>query len=640
MRYDVKKFLFVGVEADRDAFFKRAQDAGIIHFVSPVPIKTEEAPAVQELLGAIKVLRGLPTRPQEDLDSFDYAQELAEKILSLKDTLTDLQEEQRVIDLDISRVEVFGDFSMDDIAYIEREGKRKLQFYCAKQGFADHPDLPAELIYTGSNHGLDYFVGINRSAAQYPKMVEMLIDRPLGTLKKRLSEVHGEIVRIEGQLKECARYNAFLHQALVQQLDHYHLTQAKTGVAFPIDQQSLFVVEGWVPVHKIDALQPLVTEMKVHVEEISLDDKDVPPTCLENTGLARIGEDLVHVYDTPSHTDKDPSLWVLFFFTLFFSMIINDAGYGLILLAVALYVRYKYTALRGVKKRMLDLFTILSVGIIAWGVLTTSFFGLELAPDNPWQKVSVMNWLVEKKTAYHMQRQDEVYKEWTVKYPAAKEAATPTDMLMKAAGKHADGKFHYDMLNKFTDSVLLELALFVGVIHIILSMALNLRRNWASAGWIIFLVGAYLYTPSLLGDSSLVNFAFGVDQQAVAKDALYMMYGGMGLAVGLALIQHRLAGLHEIANLIQIFGDVLSYLRLYALGLAGALLAATMTELASGVPFVFGVLIQVFGHTVNIILGIMGGVIHGLRLNFLEWYHYCFEGGGKVFNPLKKLDVE
>lgn len=639
MRYDVKKFLFIGLEQDREPFFKRAQEAGIIHFITPKSPPVNEIREVQRLINAIKVLRGLPTMEQEEVDDFGIADGLAKKILTLKGRLTELTEEERTLTLDISRVEVFGDFSLEDIAYIERQGKRKIQFYCAKQGFADHPDLAEELICIGSEHGLDYFVGINKVPTQYPKMVEMIIDQPLGELKKRLKEVKGETAVIDERLKGYSKYNTFLHHALIKQFDHYHLTQAKGSVEFPLDKQNLFAVEGWVPVHQVDALQPLVAEMKVDVEEIGMDDKETPPTYLENKGAARIGEDLVDIYDTPSSSDKDPSIWVLIFFAIFFSMIINDAGYGLILLAVALYIRYKNKALTGLKKRMLNLFFILAIGVTIWGVLVNEYFGIHVSPESPVNKVSVMNWLIEKKTAYHMQHQDGVYKEWTVKYPAAAEATTPSQMLMKASEKHGN-KMRYEMFLKFTDNVLMELALFIGVIHIIFSMGLNMRRNWSYAGWIIFLIGAYLYVPYFLGAASLVNYAFGINQQVAANNALYMMVGGLIIAIGLALYQHRLFGLVEIAHIVQIFGDVLSYLRLYALGLAGVLLASTMIDLASGVPFVFGILILILGNTVNLILGIMGGVIHGLRLNFLEWYHYCFEGGGKKFIPLKKHEIE
>ena len=97
----------------------------------------------------------------------------------------------------------------------------------------------------------------------------------------------------------------------------------------------------------------------------------------------------------------------------------------------------------------------------------------------------------------------------------------------------------------------------------------------------------------------------------------------------------------SIAKVIELFADILSYLRLYALGLAGMILASTFNDMGLGLMESFGVIVGsiviVVGHMINIVVGIMGGTIHGLRLNFIEWYHHCFEGGGKLFQPLKLL---
>ena len=93
-------------------------------------------------------------------------------------------------------------------------------------------------------------------------------------------------------------------------------------------------------------------------------------------------------------------------------------------------------------------------------------------------------------------------------------------------------------------------------------------------------------------------------------------------------------------TVIEVFADVLSYLRLYALALAGSIMANTFNSFSSKMPFIFGILVLIIGHTLNIVLSVMGGVIHGLRLNFLEWYHYSFEGEGKKHRPLALLQFK
>jgi len=107
-------------------------------------------------------------------------------------------------------------------------------------------------------------------------------------------------------------------------------------------------------------------------------------------------------------------------------------------------------------------------------------------------------------------------------------------------------------------------------------------------------------------------------------------------------IVRLLGGLNGLLGAVQVFSDVLSYLRLFALGIATVYMSQTFNSLAEGISgsvpvlgYVLAVLVLLAGHLVNFLLGIMGGVIHGLRLNFLEWYRWCFEGDGLPFKPFR-----
>ena len=399
MRIDVKKYVFVGLEDEQEAFFKKAQDAGIVQFIEKTKNSTKGLPTdVSNVSNAIKILRGLPTAEQEDLDDFSQADHITSKILQLKDKLEKLEEEQRVNKLEIARVGIFGDFSPEDIAYIKQEGHKVVQFFFAKQGAYTQDSLPAEVVYVASEHGLDYYVAINDQSMQYDKMVEMRIEHPLGALKARTVQIEQELHQTEKTLKTYAKYNKFLHHALISKLNTYHLATAQNGVETV--EQNLFAIEGWVPVDKQAELHSLVDQMHVYVEEIAVEPTDAIPTYLENTGANKIGEDIIGVYDVPSHTDKDPSLWVLVWFSFFFAFIVGDAGYGLVFLAVAMYIRYKSGALTHLKKRMMNLFFILCGSCIVWGVLVNSFFGISFGPDSPMRKFSLLTWLVEKKAEY------------------------------------------------------------------------------------------------------------------------------------------------------------------------------------------------------------------------------------------------
>lgn len=638
MRIDVKKFLFIGLADEREAFFKKAQDAGIIHFIDIGKTKVKGVPTdIANVTQAIKILRGLPTIEQEEIEEYSLADGLTYRILDLKDKIEKLYEEQRVLQLEMVRVGAFGDFSKDDIAYIEKEGNRKLQFFFSKKGISSEVTFPDEVIYIGSDHGLDYYVAINPHPMQYDKLVEMRIEHPLGDLRKRSHVVEKELHEMEHRLKTYARYNSFLHHSLIHKLNSYHLKEALEGTQ---ELENLFAIEGWVPNNKMKQLKQLVEEMNVHIEEIAIEPSDAIPTYLENEGLSRIGQDVIGIYDVPSHTDRDPSLWVLLSFAFFFAFIIGDAGYGLIFLGVALYMRYKFTKLSSAKKRVLNLFFILCISCIAWGLLTNSFFGISFPPESPIRKVSLTHWLVEKKVDYLIKYRNAAFEEWVKKFPEVQEAQTSQQFLNRAIVKSKEGVVTYEAMNKFTDNILMEMAMLIGIVHVIISLLRYLNRNWGHLGWILFIIGGYLYFPYYLHATSIFNFVFDIPPENVARTGLELMIGGISFAVLVAIIKQKFLGLLEVMTSIQILSDILSYLRLYALALAGAIVGAVTNEVLGSVSLVFGVIIVILGHLVNIVLSAMSGVIHGLRLNFLEWYHYSFEGGGKKFIPLQKRQIE
>ncbi len=640
MRYDVKKFLIMGAQEDRERFFTKAQQLGLIHFIDINPQHSKEVPQdIQQMNAALKILRGLPTLDQQSLVDLSKGDEIAKKIIDFKNQIDRLHEKERILNLDIARVEVFGDFSLEDIAKIEREGHCKVQFFCAKQKVADELDIEGNLIYIASDHDLDYFMAINKSPIFHEKLFEMQIEHPLGELKKQLHDTKKEIHRVEHDLKEFQKYNAYLHQVLIHKFNRESLYMTQ-GFSQTLLEGSLFAVEGWVPVHQTNILRELVENVHVYYEEVEIEPTDVIPTYLENEGIARVGEDLVHIYDTPSYRDKDPSLWVLFAFSLFFGMIVGDAGYGFCFLAGALYIRYKFPNLGGIKKRMVTLGIILGISVLLVGIfLTNSFFGMSPSLDSPIRKVSLLDWLVEKNTAYLIEHRDAGYLKWIKQFPQLKNIKDPHAFLKEAVFTE-NGKQVHELFTSVSRNILFEMALMIGVIHISLGFLRYLDRNWAGAGWIIFMVGCYLYFPTYLGATSMIHFVFGISPKMGAEVGMQLIIGGVILAMVLAFIQHRLMGLLDMLHVMQIFGDVLSYLRIYALGLAGAILAEVVNDMVVGLPVIIAAVILILAHFTNMLLGIMGGTIHGLRLNFLEWYHYSFEGRGRMFKPLQLFETE
>ncbi len=632
---DIFKYFVMGTKEDLDLFFEGAQEQGFLEFISVGTPKSIETPVtIQNLLSGIKILKKQPLRePYQGGGDLLLAMQVAERVVELKEDLERLYEEKRVLDAEIVRVSPFGDFSMQDIHAIEKKGNRKIQFFCMKTG--KNLSSAPEIVYIGTEYDLDYFITISKEPLSLPGMIEMRIDAPLGELEDRLDFVEDAIARFETELKDYAGHIGFLQHELVGELNLHNLIRAKKEVNYPLSVPCFFI-EAWVPKNKVSILFELVKTLNVHVEQVLIDKDDKVPTCLQNSGSHLIGEDLIKIYDIPSTEDKDPSSWVLWFFGLFFAVIVGDAGYGLIFLALAFYLKKKFPALRGLQKRMLRLLFILSSACIVWGISVSSYFGIKLTPGSLPTRMSFLYYLIENKADYHLKMKDDVYRTWVMKFPEINKAQTGDEMLkMSAVTKKTTTS--YQIVEEFSGNLILEFTLLMGILHITLGFLRYLRRNIAGLGWIFFMVGGYLFFPSLLNATILPEFLGWIDRPTARVVGLQLLFGGIGFAIIAALIQRRWKGISEITNMVQVFADVLSYLRLYALSLAGAIMASTFNQEGSAMGYFFGFIVILIGHCINMLLSFMGGIVHGLRLNFLEWYHYCFDGGGRLFKPLQKL---
>ncbi|MCC5831414.1 MAG: V-type ATP synthase subunit I [Chlamydiales bacterium] len=638
MRIDVIKYLVMGPMSNRDRFFRRIQEEGIVEFISHRPPSLETPPEIQNFTDALHVLRQMVPVKQEPTDDYRSARVLARHVVERSQELEHLEERSRVLEKEIDRIKIFGDFSLEDLRDIEHKTGRVFQFFFSKKSeLLEAPKRP-EVIFIGHGYGLDYFLSINSERRNYEGFIEILIERSLGDLQEELAQIKRQIDEYETELATLAHKKKPLQNGLIDALNRYHLEDSKERLQ-PLLDGEMFAVEGWVPKNKIKTLEKVASELNVFIEPVKVEEEDRVPTYLENKGFGRIGQDLISIYDTPSSTDRDPSLWVFIAFGIFFSMILADTGYGLLLLGLSIYLYFKFRRKTGLGKRVILLMMSLSIGSIFWGAMLTSFFGVDVAPDSKLRQISLIHWMVNKKADYFLTYKPKAYDDLIQDYPQLRDATTSKELLMGVT-REQEGMNKYVIYNNFTNDVLIELSIFIGTIHIILSFLRYLDRNWAGLGWITFMVGSYLYFPLVLGALSLIHYVFHIPYQQGGEIGRYLLFAGLGMTVVIALIQHRLRGLGEIMHVIEVFADVMSYLRIYALSLAGIIMATTFDQIGTGMPLYIGIFVILAGHAINLTLAVMGGIIHGLRLNFIEWYHYSFEGGGKDFHPLSLIKID
>ncbi|MFZ4099000.1 MAG: V-type ATPase 116kDa subunit family protein [Chlamydiia bacterium] len=638
MRVDVEKVLLVGSVSEQEAFFHHVQRmGGLLEFIGqPVHVGAELTGWIDQLQSALKILRHQPARQQEMLPQHRTTEEIVHEVLNLEAERLTLEEQHRALAIEAARVEPFGEFIPKDIRWLESISRRRMRFFFVPSvtPASKRPEVEG-LIPLGSAFDLDYFAGLLHEETVPAPYVEMEFVRPIQEVHDELQQNRTHYRKVLRQLEQAAAWIEELQDRCFQVIDRRDLRQALASVR-PIMEGHLFASYAWMPRTQRAKVQQVCRRHQVLMKGVAIESHDQVPTDLENRGLNRIGEDLVNLYDTPSTNDRDPSGWVLWSFALFFAMIINDAGYGLLFVLGALGVSWKKGKLRGAMKRFQQLVLLLGFCSIIWGMGVHSFFGLNLLPGSALVEASPLEWMVEKKAEYHLTRHDAVYQEWVGRFPEVAQAKSGEQFLMAAVDRqHGEPKFK--ALETFSGNVLMEFALFVGVVHLSLGMVRHLDRNMAGLGWILCMWGGFLFAPSFLKATSFFQYVVGIPPAIAERYGLEVMLVGVGLACILAVVQRGWLGLTEITKGISLLSDVLSYLRLYALGLAGAIIASVANDLGSAVGLFAGTLIILVGHMVNILMTVMAGVIHGLRLNFLEWYNTCFEGGGRLFRPLRLL---
>jgi V/A-type H+-transporting ATPase subunit I len=291
---------------------------------------------------------------------------------------------------------------------------------------------------------------------------------------------------------------------------------------------------------------------------------------------------------TPGYQTWDPSGIIFVSFVFFFAMILADAGYGAVL-GLILMLSWNKMARSSSGRRFRPLLLSVVVASLGVGALFGSYFGV----------------------------------------------TPPEDSLL--------GRFHIMEISDTNRMMLISVV--IGVLHIVLANVMNAYRyeHWQdrlpSAGWICVICGGFS-----LAISGAITLP-GLQKPSIALMAIGALLILWFTAPGEKPFARLLHGLEGLTKLSGALGDVLSYLRLFALGLGSASLAIEFNRMAAGVyesypgiGLLFALLILVLGHGINLALGITSGVIHGLRLNVIEFFNWGLKEEGTLYKPFKQSE--
>ena len=495
------------------------------------------------------------------------------------------------------KMAVWGDFSAERMEQLKAAGYTLRYFTCPKKNF----DEQFGIIVAEQGSTL-YFVQVNNDGEALEGCQEQYLNaKSAADLQKDVEGLNGLLVAQNARIELWAKENIpALENELKQlqeQIDWKRVTLNTDSEA----DGSLKILEGFCPIDQVPALDAVLEKQEVYYQAEDPTAEDNTPIKLRNNKFTQLFESLTGMYGWPNYGEFDPTPILAPFFLLFFAMCMGDCGYGILLMIIGVLIANKKLNIE-----MFDglgpIITVLGVGTTVVGFFLGTFMGIDLYQA-----------------------------EWV---PQALKSVMIKGEVMG-----------YD--------IQMVLALCIGVFHICLAMVVKaicytkqfgFKENIATWGWTLLIVGGLLV--AILGMTVL--------PAAVFKGAIIAVGVVSALAIYIFNTPGRNplinigAGLWETYNMATgILGDVLSYIRLYALGLAGGMLGAAFNNLGLMVmggstegatwqwlPFV---LILVLGHVLNLAMSALGAFVHPLRLSFVEYFKNAgYEGKGTLYKPFKK----
>lgn len=538
-----------------------------------------------------------PERP----DLIDLITNLGEERKNLQDQMIFLNKER-------SRVEVWGDFKSADIKELADKGVKLFLYVFPEKEFAL---LPQETKLIVVNRDKDNVYAVVFGEEVSGKAALALPEHSLSEINDLEVNIRDRLADIERQLENLTGRKPYIEAEQRKVLKQIEFETARAGMDV-LDAETGTVTIAWlsgfVPDDDVGILKRAAAENHWALLADEPGEDDLVPTKLKNNRLASLINPLTDFLEVvPGYNEIDISGFFLFFFVLFFGMIFGDAGYGALILFAGIAGIIK-TARKGVPP-ILKLLTLLGLSNFIWGVLTCSWFGISLE-YLPAALKNISLPLISNVTSGESEYGKKIVQQNLMIF------CFSLALLQLSIG-HILAIFHNKSLKVLGD--LGNIAMLGGMYFIILSLiASNEARQIP-----LFPQAIYVFAAGFV-----LNFVFGNYDGSVGKSIVESLKNIISVILGIA----------------NVFSDIMSYIRLWAVGLAGAAIADTVDKMAGPmlghfVFFVFGVLLLVFGHGLNIVLNMLSVLVHGVRLNTLEFSgHVGLTWAGTAYKPFSETD--
>ena len=599
----MNKYSFLIYHKEYESFLNKLQELGVVHVIEKATDHKQEhlLEYYRQISQVDKVLKFLNQTKQHSENSTgekrssDSPAKTVEIVIQKQQEFDQVKQKLQALQKELAQSEPWGDFSAETISDLADHSIDVFLFTCNEKAFKYEwlEKYPLEIInQIGPVLYLVFFRKPNGDVFDIPIEPHVFPNRPA-------HEILDEIDSVEKERDEINRLFADLSQDTEaiekyrKELQSLYDSQKVRAYTLSEADNRLMVLEGWAPETHTGELQNFLEKENIYYITSKPDEEDEVPILLKNNWFSRLFEPIGELYTLPNYRELDITPFFAPFFMLFFGFCLGDIGYGLIILLITFYIKPK---LSPKIRPIITLGQFLGISTIVMGLFSGTFFGMDLLKTNFLFFTSLRFMMLDSKQLMMLSL---IIGGIQIVYGIGIKAA---NQILFGGWKNAIST--------------------LGWLFVILTLApaiLLLKQNVISQDlfskllWGISIIGAF---PILLfnnpGKNIFLNFGLG-------------LWDTYGMVTGL-------------------LGDVLSYIRLFALGLSSAVLGQVFNKMAidmSGhIPVlsqIIMILILLFGHTLNLGLSALGSFVHPLRLTFVEFYKNSgFAGGGKKYNPFKK----
>ena len=602
----MKKLTFLVYHKEYEEFLNSLRELGVVHIVEKQQDAADNTELQENirlfnrLAATLKLLQnqkheknaviategGTATRGMQVLDEVDALQTEHGK---LSQQLQSYAKEKEVL-------EVWGNFEPTGIKKLKDAGYIIGFYSCSEGNYKEEWETEYNAMIVNRISSKVFFVTVTKAGQEVDLDVEQA-KLPAYSLSRLEALYDTTEQAIEGNEKKLVALSETDIPSLKAALKELQSQIEFSKVVLSSEQTAgdkLMLIEGWAPAYSKVEIEAYLNDAHVYYEITDPMPGDNVPIRLNNKGFFAWFEPICKLYMLPKYNELDLTPFFAPFFMVFFGLCLGDSGYGLFLFLGATAYRLLAKKVTPSMKSIISLIQVLSASTFFCGLLTGTFFGANIY-DLDWPIVQRL--------------------------------------------KHAVLMDNNDMF---------RLSLILGVIQILFGMVLKavnqtiqfgFKYAIATIGWIILLVSTAV--SALFSSSELLSMG-GTAYKVVLciSGAMIFLFNtpGKNIFMNIGL------GLWDSYNMVTgLLGDVLSYVRLFALGLSGGILAGVFNSLAVGMspdnviagPIVM-VLIFVIGHAINMFMNVLGAMVHPMRLTFVEFFKNSgYEGGGKEYKPFK-----